>query len=396
MVSPVAGSRSPDASGLGGGSASKPSRRTNIIAYFLHSGSPRVFNCLRLARSVVDATPEGQKPQLLFQTPILNKIVIFKDLHSTDSGYSSARAVRVGTKIYLPFDEKRLDDGGLTFFFDRREFMKMLGEFVDLSNPVARETLSADVRILEVLDALPTFAPFLVRDSFEQSSIVADPLYVAIPESEWEEIRAFIRDRFRQILAAVGGGGKVETQDALNRLLDKLWDMTDVPVLESLAVAFGLPKAGCMERFYAWKGTLYFCWAFETLQKAIFEMGSWLNDWPRLVSVYPPPVREGAKAKFQALHTELFQQLRGVEVILSEYERAFNDLFVHNAGPQRFIRYLTEAPTKFSDCGTGIGILQHAHEMWDRLTEPFPNRQASYTVLDEVIYAVDSVLTRPV
>lgn len=388
----TAGTRTPDAAGLGG---AKTSRRQNIIAYFLQSGSPRVFNCLRIATAVRNATEAGASPRLLFQTPVLNKIVIFKDLYPLDTGHGAARGVRVGTKIYLPFDEKRLDDGGLTFFFDRREFLKMLGEFVDLSSPSARDMLLADARILEVLDGLPTFAPFLVRDTFEQNGIACDPLYVAIPEGEWEEIRAFIRERFRQILAAVGGSGKLETQDALNRLLDKLWDMRDVPVLESLALAFGLPKAGCMERFYAWKGTLYFCWAFETLQRAIFDMGSWLNDWPRLVSVYPPTLREAAKSRFQALHAELFQQLRNVEVILSEYERAFNDLFVHNAGPQRFIRYLADAPAKFSECGTGIGMLQHAHEMWDRLTEPFPNRQASFAVLDEVIHAVDSVLARP-
>jgi hypothetical protein len=386
--------RAPDSSGLGGG-GTRPSRRTNIIAYFLQSGSPRVYNCLRIAKAVTDTTPPGERPKLLFQSPVLNRIVIFKDLYAVDGVYSQSRAMRVGTKIYLPFDAKRLDDGGLTFFFDRREFFKMLGEFVDLSNPILREMLTADARIIEVLDTLPTFAPFLVRDVFEQNQIDCDPLYVAIPESEWEEIRAFIRERFRQILAAVGGGGKVEQHDALNRLLDKLWDMKDIPVLESLAVAFGLPKAGCMERFYAWKGTLYFCWAFETLQRAILDMGSWLNDWPRLVSVYPPQLREGAKAKFQTLHGELFQQLRAVEVILSEYERAFNDLFVHGSGPQRFIRYLSDAPSRFSECGTGIGMLQHAHEMWDRLTEPFPNRQASYAVLDEVIHAVDSVLAKP-
>ncbi len=136
--------------------------------------------------------------------------------------------------------------------------------------------------------------------------------------------------------------------------------------------------------------------SFETLQRAIVEMGSWLNDRPRLVSVYPPTLRDTAKVKFQAMHGKLFTQLRAVEVILAEYERAFNDLFVHGAGPRRFIGYLADAPAKFSECGNGIGMLQHAHEMWDRLTGPFPGRRAGYAVLDEVIHAVDSVLARPV
>ena len=382
--------------GNSNGGGLKSSRRTNIIAYFLQSGSSRVLNCLRIAAQVSAAAPEDVKPKLLFSTPVLNRIVLFKDLYASDT-YGGTRIIRVGTKIYLPFDERHLEDGGLTFFFDRREIHKILADFVDYSNPGARETLAQDIRTLELLDGLPTFAPFLVRDCFELNGIVADPHYGDISEMEWEEIRAFIRDRFRQILSAVGGGGgsSSETQDQLNRLLDKLWDLTDIPVLESLAQAFGLPKESCLERFYAWKGTLYFCWAFETLQRAIIEMGSWLNDWPRLIVAYPPAMREHAKSRFTGLHAELFKQLRNVEVILAEYERAFNDLFVHGAGPQRFIKYLAEAPARFSECGTGIGMLQHAHEMWDRLTEPFPQRRASVPVLDEVLYAVDSVLAQP-
>jgi hypothetical protein len=384
------------ASGIGasgGGLRDGASRRSNIIAYFLQSGSSRVLNSLRVGTQLMERggpTP----PKFLFKTQILNRSVIFKDLY-IETAYGGTKITRVGTKLYIPFDVKRLADGGQTFFYDRREFTTLMGEFVDQSDPVRREGLNADSQILEMLDTLPTFAPFLLRDLFERAEIAVDPLYVEIPEREWEEIRAFIRERFRQILTAVTGQGQtpLAAQDALNRLLDKLWDMKDVPALESLAAAFGLPTLGCMERFYAWKGTLYFCWAFENLQRAIFDMGSWLNDFPKLSGVFPPALRAGAKLRFQALHSDLFRQLRDVEMILSEYERAFNDLFVHGAGPGRFIRFLSEAPTKFNECGRGIGVLQHAHEVWDRMTEAFPNRFANYEVLSELTDAVNSILT---
>jgi len=380
-----------DSSGIGGSSTA---RRTNIISYFLQSGSPRVLNCLRAGDRIADAKDDLEH-KLLFRTPILNKIVIFKDLRQVAKGYGSGKEFRVGTKIYLPFNGSRLAEGGQTFFFDRREFMRIMGDVVDTSNPERRQALEADAHVLELIDTLPTFAPFLLRDLFERSQVVCDSLYCDIPESEWQEIRAFIRERFRQILSAVTGESASETRHALDRLLDKLWDLTDIPALEGLAAAFGLPTTECVERFHAWKGTLYFCWIFETLQRAILDMGSWLNDWPRLVLAYPPMFRNAAKSRFQALQTDLFRHLRNVELILSEYERAFNDLFVHGSGPQRFIKFLSEAQTHFTDCGTGIGMLQHAHEVWDRLTESFPNRQANFEVLDEIIYAVNSVLARP-
>jgi hypothetical protein len=371
------------------------SRRSNIIAYFLQSGSPRVLNCLRVGDELANAT-DGLEHKLLFETPVLNKIVIFKDLRQIARGFGTGKELKVGTKIYLPFNGHRLSEGGQTFFFERREFIHMMGDVVDVRDPERRKALEADARILELLDTLPSFAPFLIRDLFERAQVEADKSYCDIPESEWQEIRAFIRERFRQILSAVTGEGAAETRHALDRLLDMLWDLKDVPALEGLAAAFGLPTANCIERFHAWKGTLYFSWIFETLQRAILDMGSWLNDWPRLVLAYPPMLRNSAKARFQSLQTELFRHLRNVELILSEYERAFNDLFVHGSGPGRFIKFLSDAQTHFTECGTGIGMLQHAHEVWDRLTESFPNRQANYEILDEIIHAVNSVLARPI
>ena len=86
--------------------------------------------------------------------------------------------------------------------------------------------------------------------------------------------------------------------------------------------------------------------------------------------------------------------LKTVEAILAEYDRAFGDLFVRSAGSQRFINFLSNAPDHFNSCGVGIGILQHAHEVWDRLTDSFPERRASYQVLDEVLNAINGVLPR--
>ena len=380
----------PQGSSGGGGRAS---RRNNLIAYCLQSGSSRVLNCLRITAELGGASGRDGPPKLLFKTAALNKSVIFKDLTNVETSFGAGRKLRAGTKVYLPFNHQRPAEGGQTFFFEGRTFTRLMASVVDLSDSAKRDALTSDAAVLHQLDALPAFAPFLLRDRFKQAEIDVDPLYVAIPEEEWDEIQAFIRERFRQILSAVDGSTNLERKrDWLNRLIDKLWDMNDVPALEELAAAFGLPRDGCLERFYAWKGTLYFCWAFDALQRDVFEIGSWLNDWPRLISAYPPNLQPRASSRFNMLHSELFKELRAVEMILSEYDRAFNDLFVHGVGPQRFINFLSDAPSKFNECGTGIGMLQHAHEVWDRLTESFPKRQANSEVLDEVINGITSVL----
>ena len=76
------------------------------------------------------------------------------------------------------------------------------------------EALEADANILERLDTLPTFAPFLLRDLFSRAQIAVDPKYTEIPEAEWQEIRSFIRERFKQVLSAVSGKDTRDTSQA--------------------------------------------------------------------------------------------------------------------------------------------------------------------------------------
>jgi hypothetical protein len=244
---------------------------------------------------------------------------------------------------------------------------------------------------LDALGTVPMFAPFLVRQALERAQITVDPAYAEIPEDEWEAICAYIRHRFEQILTAVTGASKGKS-GALDRLLDKLWELNDLPALQNLARAFGIPPEGCLDSFYAWKGTLYFCYLFERLQREVAELVTWLGDAPQLLRLCPPDARGELRHALQCLHDEIFTKLESVERLLGEYETAFNELFVNGGKPGPFVHFLTHAASRFTECGIGIGMLQHAFEVWDRLTCTFPKRQVNYAVLLEVVYAVNGII----
>jgi hypothetical protein len=326
----------------------------------------------------------------LFQTPALNRSVVFKDLIGGDKG-SHSRGVRVGTKLYVPFNRNKLHEGGQTFFYDRFEFMSVMKHFVDLDDPARKRGLEADMQVLETLEKLPMFAPFLLRQALEQAQIEADPAYADVSEAEWKAISDFIRDRFQKILAAVTGIA-ASKGGALERLLDKLWGLNDIPALKSLARAFGIPAEGCIDRFYGWKGTIYFSYLFERMQNDIEELTAWVGDSPRFLRLFPADRRDEMRRTLQQLNDDIVFRLRSVERLLGDYELSFNDLFVNNSGPQRFINFLSNAPSRFAEAGINLGMLQHAHEVWDRLTDCFPKRDVSADVLEEVIHATSGVI----
>ncbi len=327
----------------------------------------------------------------LFRTPALNRSVLFKDLHAPGVEEGCPR-IRVGTKIYIPFDGAHPADGGMTVFFNRHSFDNAMRDLVDLGEPQRRADLVTDMMTLEFLDTLPTFAPFLVRDCFEHYRIPADPLFSAVSEDEWKAIRDHIRSRFAQILSAVSGGVPHGPHSAMDRLIDKLWDLKDLPALEGLAAAFGLDPAHCARTFYAWKGILYFTWVSTEIRRAVGEMLAWLENTRPLLALYPLKDRANSRLELAHAHRLVEKMLGHVETVFTEYDDAFGELFVSGSGPQRFVKFLEAAHDHFQVCGAGLGLLQHAHEVWNNATRPFPARRSIPEATTHVLQAIKDIM----
>lgn len=357
------------------------------IKHCLQSGSGRVLSCL----SVTAKLPPGD-PGLLFKTPILNQTILIKEALLQRERHGGLEGARVGTKLYLPFDGQAPLEGGRTVFFGQRTFDSGMAELLDLSVDERRKALEFDKIVLRTLDELPTFAPFLLKDKLERSGFNCSHLYFEISDAEWNEIRRYIRDRFRLILDKVVGGHG--TAAALERLIDALWDLQDTRALENLSKAFGLPSLDASEIFYSWKGVLYFAWEYARVKPRVHEMLRWFLDVPRILPRFPSALRADVERAAQGLQAQLVTVLKTVEDELGEYEGAFNELFLDGKGSARFTGFLRRSRNVFSVVGSGVGQLQHAAEIWDELTRGFPRRQVNYETMLELEVGVGDVVSR--
>lgn len=350
------------------------------MAQALSHGSARVLNCAAVTAELRELN--GHAGPSLFRTNPLNHAVLIKDVREDER--RGRDPTRIGTKVYLPFDPKVPLAGGQTIFFGDKQFRSAIANLIDLNQPKIREAFDQDTRVLEVIDSLPTLAPFLLRDRLERAGIEVDPRYFRLSEQEWAEIVGFIRAQFQAIVDALFADEASRARGAVDKLLQKLWDLSDIPALEELADAFRLPRQDCLKIFYAWKGVIFFTW--EHAREG--ENARQLLDWMRTCDIHVITDRKFRKEIEQDLtdlHQRCVRLLADLDDRLSRYQTAFDDLFRAQKGPAAFLQFLQGADAHFQALGFGMAKLQHLVMVWRHATDRFPGRRVPQEALIELL-----------
>src|SRR5262249_4382413 len=124
----------------------------------LDVGSPRVFNCNVLTHRIQEKEPGAG---YFFRNKPLNNMVLIKDT-PPDEGPRS-QAPPIGTKLYFPFNENDIYEGGRTIFVHEKNLERALvNQFGE--GALRKDALVDDLRILQILDHLPSLDPFLLKD----------------------------------------------------------------------------------------------------------------------------------------------------------------------------------------------------------------------------------------
>ena len=146
----------------------------------LDVGSPRVLNCNVMTRRILAKDPTAQT---FFRCKPLNNLVLIKDSDSQ----SRVAASSIGTKLYLPFNENDIYEGGRTIFVhDPNVENALIDSFGQGALPKAM--LSEDMRIMRILDKLPSLDPFLLKDVFINEKIEMNPAYFEVDKALWDKI----------------------------------------------------------------------------------------------------------------------------------------------------------------------------------------------------------------
>jgi hypothetical protein len=361
------------------------------IAHYVNSGSGRALNCIKIAELIQADGDEAGGP-LLFQTPILNRCVLIKDIYQLRSRGGTLIQASVKTKVYLPFNPKRAEEGGQSVFFDTTEFHQAMQSLIDVQDETRREQLDNDTKTLRVLDSIPTFAPFLLKDRLDRAQIEVNYRYHDLPPAEWQRTYTYVQQRFRKILTAVLPGGEAEDSPTLDKLLSRLWGFKDPVALQLLAKAFGLPEKNSAELFYNWKGVIFLAYQYAQAKDKITLFLTWLEDVCTKPALLPEPSNRETRARLAAIQVQAEKISRDIASQLGIYEKAFEALFVTGSGAEGFRNFLLNSDSYFQTVGIDLGCLSHGAEVWDEVSHRFSQRKMATEILADLMKSLEDIL----
>ncbi|MGH6740452.1 MAG: hypothetical protein ACREDY_15760, partial [Bradyrhizobium sp.] len=135
----------------------------------LDYGSSRVFNCNDRVRKL---TADKIENPYFFKLPKMHGLIIVKEAILDPA--KRARSGPVGTKLYIPYNQENVYEGGRTVYFHDPQLLEVLNDLFGLRGSGIEEAdLNHDLKILGILDRLPSLDGFLMRDALELEGVAA-------------------------------------------------------------------------------------------------------------------------------------------------------------------------------------------------------------------------------
>ena len=352
----------------------------------LDTGSPRVFNCNELTRRVLAKNPEAK---LCFQTKALNALVLIKDAVPEADRRSGAPSV--GTKLYFPFNEQNIYEGGRTIFYHEKGVESAIKDYCG-EGALTPETLDTDMRIISILNRVPSLDPFLMKDVFVREGITVDEAYFEVSDETWAEIESFMMQKFEPLILAAFPDAKSSSDDKSRQLIDKIWEAKDMDALMPLIMAFRLPKERALDIFAAWKGIVYYSYQYVCEQTRFVELIKWIadNEAP-VVGVTAAETKE-----VQTLLKQVKDQLRiewqKTDKIVQTYQSSYDKMFMEKSSSADFLAFLKDSDKTYWEIGNSLGKVNHATYCWDVMSSRFKDRKVPWQNRQEIARLLAKVI----
>ncbi|WP_293382622.1 hypothetical protein [Phenylobacterium sp. SCN 70-31] len=339
------------------------------------SGSTtRVLNLSFVADTAGHLPEYHDRP--FFRAPQLNRSLVLKhrlrpdDPEMLDGGRGTA------TKVVVPLDPGNLAAGGASFLIGQTGWLELLEQIAD-----ARDESVHDRRLLECLDTLPSFDPFLLREHLGRLGFRPADCYFAISPGDREQMRLFVQAEIgRLIERAFGGGGSGSQRASTAKLVDIMLAADVDERLDPLRLTLRLEPKSYREGIFSWKGFLYYKWSLASLLDHLQEV---MRGIGRLqTNERPAPEAaaflEGARGRIQK---SIQSRCRDVSLGLQTYDEAYSGL-IDRGDAIVFRDFLLSAPGLFLELGERIGMISHVATYWRYRFPPGAPLRASS---DEVV-----------
>lgn len=329
---------------------------TDRVVSFLHAlggaSTSRVLNLGQIAKNFRNERDYALKP--MFRSPVINTSFILKHRMRPDESYMFSSVRSVATKVIVPFDLTDLRAGGRSIFVEQRGFVDSLRE----AGRYNEENLERDLRVLRVMNAIPSLDPFLLREHLRNHDIEVAPCYFEISAGDQSRMHDFVATELSRLIALAHGGEGSSADRMVSALLSSRVDEK----LEPLRATLGLSGNDFREGVFSWRGFLYYKWAMTKIWPSVVEV---LNEIKHIVP--RGTVTPGQKAFLTRTRRSIIEMVRDngkdVDRVLNIYNRSFEDLVTHQA-PKSFRDFLLSAPFMFLELGEKTGAIGHIVNFW--------------------------------
>ncbi|MBL8549028.1 MAG: hypothetical protein JNJ73_03515 [Hyphomonadaceae bacterium] len=293
----------------------------------------------------------------LFQSQVLNKALLLKHVVRPHERCLFCIAPASTTKIIVPFDPADLRLGGRTILVGESNFpreLKAVGRYAQ------DEALRADTELIELLDSLPSFDPFLMRERLRQSGRNPARCYFDLSQADIARMREFVAREIEQLVSLAYVNGGASARELSTKLADKLMTDETAKALDPLRTTLRLSEDEYREGVFAWKGFLYYEWLHRELQPRLAGLTADLRSL-RLIG-------GGREARWQI--DDVSQRLvefldlaaKGVRGALLAYANSFGALTRGQSSD--FRDFLLNAPKMFVTIGEALGAIMHIESFW--------------------------------
>ena len=352
-------------------SASRSAQTRSLGALEKSASTSRVLNLLAVAKANMGRPEHSEAP--FFKNRILNSAIIVKHRLRSDDMFLFDDFRATATKVIIPFERQDLNLGGRSFFVGQRGWIDLVQEACN--NAVH---MSHDMKVLEVLDRLPSLDPFLVRESLRRDGITVGTCYFTISPADLAKMHAYVGQAITELVEMALGASALSS--GLGKLVEALLSTEVDERLEPLRVTLNLEGDSFREGVFSWKGFLYYKWALSVLWP---ELKVVAGEIAQLTITGPRDTQTAAylDGARQRLAHAILAQKNDIVRTLRVYDNAFQSLTARD-DPQAFRDFLLRAPELFLSLGEKVGVISHIGSFW---RYRFPKGRQATCMVDEAM-----------
>ena len=314
------------------------------------ASTARVLNLLSNWRRHKDKPEYAAQP--FFQSKALNRAMILKHQLKRDELDLFDHPRLSATKVVFPVDPTDLRAGGNIALIGQRHFNQML-EGVTGQNS---ESGARDLSLLKLLDGLPSFDPFLLREELKRNGYETATCYLELTDADLKKIFAFAQSEIEPLVRmSLGGGAGLATQTA--KLVEKIFANNLDSEIQVLRQVLRLNETEFVEGIFCWKGFIYYKWVEQGVAAASPTVARTILQTKPL-GKQDTSIREKLNKVRDILVDRMRSSSKSVKDSLDTYDNAYAELTA-KTNPVPFREFLLSAPARFAELGERLGVLQH-------------------------------------